>query len=161
MTECWYVVDSNVLSRLTLSQRSSAFFREHCRIPSEVLYEASGFPDIPSLRKLEYRVTPEVLMGVREVMQTVEPGDFKLIDLYRNKGSADPVVIATALVEQRRGQETLFAPNWVVVSDDNAVRAKAMDMDLHILGAKGFADLLADWMRSSVPTTARDSTWND
>jgi hypothetical protein len=125
MTENWYVLDSNVLSRLTLEERSSAFVREHCRIPSEVLHEVDGFPDIVNLRKLEYRVTPNVLECVREVMNMVAPGDFKLVDLYRNKGGADPLLIATAIVQIRRSEETLFLENWRIVTEDVAVRETA------------------------------------
>ena len=144
MNDAWYLIDSNVLSRLTLEQRASAFVRERCRIPSEVIHEVSGFPDIGVLRKLEYPVTTDVLECVREVMKTVAPGDFKLVDLYHNKGGADPILVATALVELRKSKETLFPHDWVVVSDDLAVRAKATEVGVSILCAEDFAKLLSE-----------------
>jgi hypothetical protein len=144
MNDPWYLLDTNVLSQLTKAQRATAFVREHCRIPSEVLHETAGFPDIATLRKLEYRVAADVLECVREVMKTVAPGDFNLVDLYRNLGSADPLLIASAMVEVRKGKATLFPEDWVIVSDDAAVRAKAVEVGLSILGAQEFAALLPD-----------------
>lgn len=76
-----FFIDTNVLSRLTRAQRASKFFRDNCSLCSEVLHEASGFPDLAELRRLEYPVSPGVLTRVREVMSTVSPGDFTMVDL--------------------------------------------------------------------------------
>ncbi len=75
-----------------------------CRISSEVLYEVQTFPDIEQLRALECPISSDLLVHVREVMKTEVLGDFKLVDLYRNKGNADPILIATALTAMRKGR---------------------------------------------------------
>ena len=126
-TEREYVVDNNALSRLTRAQRASSFFREHCHIPTEVLYEARGLPDIAALKANEYATTGRVLKTLIEVMATVPVGDTKLVDLYANRGNADPLVVACAIDGQRADNEFLFGPTWVVVSGDKAVRAKAVE----------------------------------
>jgi len=135
-----YLIDSNVLSRLTAEQRRSDFLREHCRIPSEVLYEVQTFPDIGQLRALEYPVSSALLWHVREVMETEVPGNFKLVNLYRNKGNADPILIATALTAMRKASGTLFGEDWKVVTDDVAVRDKATAMGVGWLSTE---DLVA------------------
>jgi len=62
------------------------------------------------------------LEHVRKVMKTVQPGDFKLVDLYRNKGNGDPILIATAIDAIRKADETLFKEDSQIVTDDSAVR---------------------------------------
>jgi hypothetical protein len=58
-------------------------------------------------------------------MATVPVGNTELVDLYANKGSADPLLIACALDAIRQDADLLVAPIWVVVSNDKAVRATA------------------------------------
>lgn len=142
MTADVYVLDTNVLSRLANRQRQSPFLRAHCRIPSEVLHEVRGFPDIEQLRALNFPLDGRVLECLREVMKTVRPGDFKLIDLYSNKGNADPILVATALTGMRRAADTLFLEVWSVVSDDEAVRAKACEFGVMWLSTEAFVRLL-------------------
>jgi hypothetical protein len=137
-----YLLDANVLSRLSAGQRRSRFLRDHCKIPSEVLYEVRGFPDVEHLRALEDRLDSEVLEIIRQVMGTVPPDDFKLVDLYGNKGNADPILVAAALTGMRRAETTLFVEQWAVVTDDEAVRAKASEFDVAWLSSGEFVNLL-------------------
>lgn len=137
-----FLVDNNVLSRLTRAQRASRFFRDNCLVCTEVLHEASGFPDIAELRRLEYPVSAGVLARVRDVMATVPPGDFKLVDLYRNLGNADPILIASALEAKDTAAASLFAVDWRIVTDDAAVVAKAREFEVATLGYDEFVRLL-------------------
>ena len=61
-----------------------------------MLFEATGCPDIAMLQALEYPATPEVLERVRDVMKALPLGDFKLVDLNRNQGNCDAILIVTA-----------------------------------------------------------------
>lgn len=140
--ERFYLIDTNALSSLTPLQRASDFFRERCRIPSEVLYEARFFPDIKSLKANEYPTTPRVLDILVSVMATVPAGDTKLVDLYRNRGNADPLVVACALDGARDSGGLLFGPSWVVVSRDRAVRDKACEFEIETITSDEFATLL-------------------
>jgi hypothetical protein len=144
MNAAVYVLDANVLSRLSAGQRQSSFLHAHCRIPSEVLHEIQGFPDIEQLRALDFAVNAEVLESLTGVMETVTPDDFKLVDLYGNKGNADPILVATALTGMRRAADTLFTEEWVIVTDDHAVRAKASEFSVRWLSTAAFALLLTD-----------------
>ncbi|GAA1868945.1 hypothetical protein [Myceligenerans crystallogenes] len=139
-----YVVDNNTLSRLTRAQRASSFFREHCHIPSEVLHEARGLPDIATLKANEYPTTAGVLKFLIDVMASVPVGDTKLVDLYANRGNADPLLIACALDGRRADNEFLFGPTWVVVSEDKAVRAKAEEFELKVMTNDEFVAVLED-----------------
>lgn len=111
-----YVIDNNALSFIKRKHRDNAFFKGHCRIPSEVLHEAEGFPDIEELKNLEYPTTASVLAVLTEVMASVPAGDTQLVDLYANRGNADPLVVASALDGQRGEAAMLFGPTWTVVS---------------------------------------------
>lgn len=137
-----YVIDNNTLRQLTRTQRASNFFRDHVHIPREVLHEARGAPDIADLRQNEYPTTPGVLHHLVRVMATIDPADTRLVDLYANKGGADPFVVACALDARDRDAQYLYAPEWVVVTGDGAVRAKAEEFGLKALSNERFAELV-------------------
>ena len=137
-----YVVDNNTLNQLTRSQRASRFFRENARIPSEVLHEARGFHDIKDLRRSEYPTTPSVLSYLIRVMAKVPADDTKLVDLYANRGNADPLVVACALEGRHIDSQYLDAPDWVVVSGDKALRAMAQEFGLQVFANAEFAALI-------------------
>lgn len=137
-----YVIDNNALTQLSRSQRASKFFRENAHVPSEVLYEARGFPDIAELRLNEYPTTPAVLFQLVRIMATVKTTDTNLVDLYANLGSADPLVVACALDGQDRDSQYLDAPEWFVVTGDKAVRGKAEEFNLKVLTNAEFTTLL-------------------
>lgn len=137
-----YVIDNNTLGQLSKSQRSSIFFRENAHIPSEVLHEARGFADIDELQRNEYRTTPAVLSQLVRVMATVKAADTGLVDLYANRGNADPLVVACALDGQDRDSQYLDAPEWFIVTGDKAVRTKAEEFELKVITNADFAALI-------------------
>lgn len=130
MNEAMYLLDNNALSHLTRAQRASGFFRERCRLPSEVLHEAKGYPDAEAFKQVEYPTTARVLERLRVVMGTERIGDTALLNLYSNKGAADPMIIACALDAIGEAASLLFGPCWIIVSNDNAVRAKAREFEV-------------------------------
>ncbi len=137
MNERWYLVDNNVLSRLTAAQRTSEFFSENCRVSSEVLYEARDYVE-ESVADAELPTTAAVLRRLKEVMSAVDPGDTTLVDLYANKGAADPVMIAAAREEQAHENATLFPSAWVIVTDDKAVASTARRVGLKVMASPDF-----------------------
>lgn len=122
-----YLLDNNVLSHLSRVQRASAFFFEQCRIPSEVLHEAQHYPDAAAFKQIEYPTTARVLELVAKVMTTVPDSDTTLVNLYANKGAADPLLVACALHATGDASGLLWRPEWAIVSNDKAVRAKAAE----------------------------------
>lgn len=137
-----YVIDTNSLSQLRRHRRGSEFFEEHVVVPAEVLREAAGFPDVNELRRISYSTTPQVLARLIEVMATVPATDIRLVDLYANKGSADPLVVACALDGRTQDSQYLDAPEWVVVTGDDAVRSKAEEFGLPVIGNADFAAVI-------------------
>ena len=137
-----YVIDTNALSQMRRHRRASAFFRENAVIPSEVLREAEGFPDIDALRKNLYPTTSQVLSWLAKVMATVPVADTTLVDLYSNLGGADPLLVACALDGQAQDSPYLDAPEWVVVSGDDAVRDKAEEFGLKVLSNAEFEAII-------------------
>lgn len=143
-----YVVDTNVLSQIGKRRRASTFFLENTVLPEAVLHEAEGFPDIDSLRNNVHPTTPRLLQILIEVMATVPDTDTSLVNLYANLGNADPLVVASALEGQEYDSQFLMAPEWIVVSGDEAVRAKASEFNLKVLSKDQFAELIDDAERS-------------
>lgn len=141
MNDTFYLLDNNALTKLSSDQRASTFFLEQCRVPDEVLYEA-GPARAAGFEAIRYPTTPTVLRAVQKVMETVPAGDTKFVDLYRNKGNADPFLVACALVEEELAATMLVRPHWVVVTDDNAVRRKTDEFDISWLASKAFGTLL-------------------
>lgn len=135
-----YVLDNNVLSHLSPAQRTSRFLSERCRVPSDVIHEAGGPSEAALPKEVEYPITVRLIGVLREIMATVIPGDMSLVDLYANKGTADPLLIACAVDAIRNDEQFLVRPTWVIVSDDKAVRAKASDFTIETRTREQFMD---------------------
>lgn len=143
MNDTYYLLDNNVVGKLTRSQRRSEFLLERCRVPDDVIHEAG--PDRRAeLEELRYPTTAAVLQALKAVLATEPPGNTALVDLYHNKGNADPFLVACALVEQVMGADMLVAPEWVVVTDDKAVRSKAAECGVPWISHLDFVLLIPD-----------------
>ena len=127
MNETMYLVDSNALVALKRHRIRSAYFRTYCRVTADVLREAREHPDRSVLVKDVRELTPAVLEQIRAVMKTVGVGDTGLVDLYKNKGAADPGLIASALEAIAADDGKLFCDTWILVTNDRAVEAKAAE----------------------------------
>ena len=137
-----FVVDTNTLSQIGKRRRASAFFLNNVVIPEEVLHEAGASADIGTLENLIYPTTADVLNHLVRIMATVAIEDNSLVNLYSNKGSADPLLVACALDAQGRDSDLLYAPEWIVVTNDEAVRIKAEQFALKSLTNVEFAALI-------------------
>ncbi len=140
MTPTRYLIDNNVLSKLTPKQRASELFRISCRLTSDVLFEARGYVE-EELAELEYQVTQEVLAFLLVVMASLEPGKTDLVDLWANKGTADPVLIASLLAIRASESETLFHDIWMLVTDDQTLASTARDFEIPVLSSRDFQSL--------------------
>ena len=141
MNENRYLLDANVVSRLTAEQRASPFVSRHCRIPADVMHEVRGISDRSLIAHLGLPVNVSTLARLRDVMATITPGDLSLVDLYHFKGTADPVLIAAALAADH-GEGRLWPTEWHVVSDDNAVRDTASLLGVPWLSRAGLVELI-------------------
>ncbi|NHI16783.1 hypothetical protein [Microbacterium excoecariae] len=137
-----FVIDTNALSQLGRRRRESEFFLQNAVIPEEVMHEASGFPDVATMRDNVHPTTPRVLHWLSQIMATVPSGDTSLVDLYANRGNADPLVVACALEGQEHDNQLLLSPEWVVVTADEAVWNKAQEFGLTVLSNSEFAALI-------------------
>lgn len=137
-----YVVDTNALIQLRKFRRSSAFFKRNVVIPAEVLREAEKFSDYGSLRDLVPPVTARTFAWLGKVLSSVDPEDFKLVDLYANKGGADPFVVACALEGREIEDQYIDPSEWIVVTDDSAVRQKAVEFDLKVISNLELAGII-------------------
>lgn len=137
-----YIIDTNVLNKIDVNERATQFFKTRCSLPDAVLDEASGFPDIEELRKLRYRTTASLLQLLMEVMATIEVKDKRVVNLWKNKGAADPVLTAVALHAREQEQDRMLKIEWVIVTDDRAVRNLAEKHEVEVLSGDQFQEIL-------------------
>ena len=139
-----FVIDANALIQLGKKRRASEFFLENAVIPEEVMHEAAGLPDIAALRENVHPTSPRVVHWLSRIMASVPVKDTALVDLYANRGNADPLVVACALEGQEHDSQLLLSPEWIVVTADEAVRNKAQEFGLKVLSNSEFAALIDD-----------------
>lgn len=142
MNRTIYLVDNNALIALTRRRVKTEFFAEHCRITADVLHEASEHSEWRRLAAVAEATTSEVLEQVRVVMADVAVGDTELVDLYANKGAADPGLIATVLARAAAQGEYLFPDEWVIVTLDRAVQDAAKRHGVRTMRPGELADLI-------------------
>lgn len=133
-----YLIDNNALGPLG-DRKKSGFFQEHCRVPAEVAHESRRAKHATLLEPLTVQMTPAMLAQLAEVMKTVPVGHTKLIDLYNYKGTADPILVAMAVV---LSTEDLFSDTWVIVTEDKEVTAKAKEFSIDTMTPKLLADVI-------------------
>ena len=133
-----YLVDNNALGPLG-DRKNSAFFVEHCRVPAEVAYESRRAKHAKLLEPLTIQMTPGILVQLADVMKTVSIGHTKFIDLYNYKGTADPILVAMAVV---LCTEDLFSDTWVIVTQDKEVSAKANEFSIDTMTPKELAEVI-------------------
>lgn len=138
MAVTMYLIDNNALGPLR-DRKKSTFFRERCRVPSEVAYESRRAKHAKLLEPVTIEMTPAMLAQLRVVMKTVPVGHMGLIDLYTYKGTADPVLVAMAVV---LSAEDLFSDIWVIVTNDREVQAKAEEFSVGTLTPNELADVI-------------------
>jgi hypothetical protein len=142
MNRTIYLVDNNALIALTRRRVKTEFFAEHCRITADVLHEASEHSERMRLAAVAEATTSGVLEQVRVVMADVAVGDTELVDLYDNKGAADPGLIATVLARAAAQGEYLFPDEWVIVTLDRAVEDAAKRHGVTTMRPGELADLI-------------------
>lgn len=139
----YFLVDNNVLNQLPRRARASAAFLARCRIPSEVVREARDADYADEVARLEVPMTIDALRQLKRVMASIPRGDRSLVDLFHNKGGADPTMIAHALALEG-AQEGLWDDTWTVVTDDEAVIAKAREFGVSTLRTHEFVEEIRD-----------------
>lgn len=141
MDDVMYLVDNNVLSRLGHEERASAFLRTRCHVTEDVVHEARGFAD--ELSGVPARpVSGSVLRSLAHVMGMIDPQDTSLVNLYANKGSADPMLVAVALDMADEEDRTLVPRQVVLVTGDKAVALVAQRLRVTTLGFEDFQRVL-------------------
>lgn len=133
-----YLIDNNALGPLG-DRKKSTFFKEHCRVPAEVAYESRRAKHAKLLEPVTIEMTPGMLAQLADVMTTVPVGHTGLINLYTYKGTADPILVAMAVV---LSTEDLFSDTWVIVTEDKEVRAKAKEFYIGTLSPKELAEVI-------------------
>ena len=143
-----YIVDTNVLDKIDVHERATQFFKTSCSLPDAVLDEASGFPDIEDLRQLRYRTTASLLQILMEVMATIEVEDKRVVNLWKNKGAADPVLTAVVLHAREQQRDCILKYKWVIVTDDRGVRDLARKHEIEVLSGDHFREILREQISS-------------
>src|SRR5690606_26229961 len=96
-------------------------------------------PDRDLLESLAAQPTVDILGRIGQVMRGLIPGDTSLVDLYLNKGAADPGLIAHALLRIAAQDGQLFPDDWTIVTLDVGVLKIADIHDLPTMGPSALA----------------------
>lgn len=142
MNETKYLVDNNALIGLTVRRTQTDFFRERCRITPDVLFEAQEHPEERRLREVTVDFTAQTFEFMRQLMQGVTPGDIGLVDLYRNRRAADPGLVAWIQEMVAADDGLLLRDEWILVTNDFAVRALAAEMGVSVATPDELARLI-------------------
>lgn len=132
MIDTTFLVDNNALTALTTRRIESDFFRTHCVITPDVLWEASGRKEQAALESSLVEMDAGSFALLRDVMSTLAIGDVELVNLFRNKGSADPMLVAVILQARHRQEGMLLSTDWVLVTDDKPLLRKAREFDIDV-----------------------------
>ncbi len=139
MAMTMYLIDNNALGPLG-DRKKSTFFKEHCRVPAEVAYESRRAKHAKLLEPVTIEMTPGMLAQLADVMTTTVPvGHTGLVNLYTYKGTADPILVAMAVV---LSTEDLFSDTWVIVTEDKEVSAKAKEFSIGTLTPKELTEVI-------------------
>lgn len=139
MNETYYLIDNNALLEIGRTRRETTFFSKHCRVTDDVAREAG--PRAKSLPP-PLKMTPRSLLHLVNIMSTLAPGDKDLVDLFRNKGAADPGLVATALSFRDEDEASLLPDTWVIVSRDKAVLRLAQHYELPCMKPDTLSDII-------------------
>lgn len=142
MNETRYLVDNNALIAIKGERIKTQFFLDHCSITEDVLREAAERPERSELESVVIRTSPSFLGWLRRVMESVDAESVELVDLYKNKGSADPGLVAAVLDANELDADKFFADEWVIVTDDQAVRTKSSEFGLSTMSAGDLAEII-------------------
>lgn len=137
MSRDQYLLDNNTLIRLRAEGRHSIMRRRDCHIIEEVAHEARYLDDVGELEQMRLSVTTTTLRILQRVMASLGP-DNSLVDLYRNKGNADPLLIASALEKVEASETTLLPERWLIVTEDHGLREAATALGVRTLSLAEF-----------------------
>lgn len=127
-----YLVDTMTVTKLGWrGLLRSPKFQQTCRVPNEILHELEGNRHHPLVGSLAYRMNIETLRALKQVMSTITVGD-KVIDLYKNEGNGDAILIAIALFEAQEALAQLFPVSWAIVTDDVNLTTKARSFGITV-----------------------------
>ncbi len=144
MNETKYLVDNNALIALGVGRVRSSFFRDYCHVTPDVYFEAIEHPEARLLSELSTDFDPNTFEHIRQVMRAVPPGDTRLVDLYKNKGAADPGLIAWVQQMGVADEGSLFPDQWILVTNDVAVSELALGLGQVAIGSVQLAALIDD-----------------
>lgn len=142
MNERRYLIDTVTLSKLDSEQLQSDFVQKNCKIPGEIIHEFQNNPNINLVRHLEVEIDLATLDFLVNVMEKVTPQS-KIIDLYNSEGNGDVILIATALKLKDDYSGQLFPIEWVIVTDDVALRDEAKNNTIGAISTEDFKRLIA------------------
>lgn len=147
MNETFYLVDNNALTALTASRIRTDFFADRCRVTEDVLWEARDHPAAATLNACTISRTTTSIALIRDIMRVADLSDGGLIDLYRNKGSADPGLIATIIGEQQKDDGLFFRDSWILVTRDRAVTQLARRFEVAVVTPEVLSSAIDDFAR--------------
>lgn len=136
----YYLLDANVVLRLSGLVLKSDLVVQRCHVPGEVIHEARFSPNAGVFAHRAIPATPSVLAELKRVWSVVPEDDTDLVDLFKGKGAADPLLVAIVLDQQSQASNGLFSDEWTIVTDDRAVENLAKVFAIPTVGLAEFEE---------------------
>ena len=142
-TDVRYILDETPSSSLKPEWIKSQFFQSYCYIPEEIIYELrdNNRLNFEIIAQRSIPVTYEIL---NKLQQYVMPQIGKIVDLYKNEGNGDALLIATALEMRQMEDDKLIKSEWVIVTSDNGLASLAKRFDIRCISKNDFYRIIED-----------------
>lgn len=139
MNDDHYLLDTVTVSRMSDYQLSSAFVQNKCMLAEEILYELRGNRNRARVEKLALEIDVSVLDHVKDILMNTDAVG-KVLDLYKNEGNGDILLVATALAKISDDSQrlNLFQSSWTIVSDDSGLADLAKSLNIVTLSTNDF-----------------------
>lgn len=136
-----YLIDETPCASLQNDWIKSEFFQNYCYVPEEILFELRDniFLDMSLLIKRNIPVTYEIL---NKLQYFVMPQIGKIVDLYKNEGNGDTLLIATALDMREKEDKKLVKSEWIIVTSDKGVANLAKKFNIRTISKSDFFEII-------------------
>lgn len=136
-----YLLDTVSIIHLNYDALSSAFVRDNCLVPAEIYYEVSSIGKRNAIERIVEKPSKDLLHTAQKLLKRIGPNN-RVLDLYRNEGNGDIMLIATALLKIEIDAMTLFKRQWIIVSDDKELQLLAQNQKLKAISTEAFKERL-------------------
>lgn len=136
-----YLLDTVTIKKLPLRILESGFVKTYAKVPEEILYELTSTPRFSKVKHLRLEAKAGVLNCIHSVFDKMNQSN-SVIDLYKNEGNGDVILLAMALHGRNLNAGMLIGKEWAIVTDDIGLKNMAGSLKIKIFTTNEFSRLV-------------------